>query len=225
MAGLRNGAGRKPFTFADGAPIAGTPQRAAVDQLFDPNRQIDYEKEAFGEHPLNWETSLGVSGGNDQTRYLVSGLLKYDGGIARNTYARKQSLRVNLDQNFGPKWLASINGEVLPVQRAIYSPDRWGLPVAAAEPEFVHNAADQYLQTLLVGTTYLGGKVSPSLSILFDWSGSVVVQPNVAYSYDPFRFILNDPRFANVPKILETPKGDNEEMDAINLGILRGLVG
>ena len=95
------------------APIAGTPQRAAVDQLFDPNRQIDYEKEAFGEHPLNWETSLGVSGGNDQTRYLVSGLLKYDGGIARNTYARKQSLRVNLDQNFGPKWLASINGEVL----------------------------------------------------------------------------------------------------------------
>ena len=95
------------------APIPGTPQRAAVDQLFDPNRQIDYEKEAFGEHPFNWETSLGVSGGNDQTRYLVSGLLKYDGGIARNTYARKQSLRVNLDQNFGPKWLASINGEVL----------------------------------------------------------------------------------------------------------------
>jgi TonB-linked SusC/RagA family outer membrane protein len=95
------------------APIAGTPARAAVDQLFDANRQIDYEKEAFGEHPLNWETSLGVSGGNDQTRYLVSGLLKYDGGVARNTYARKQNLRVNLDQNFGSKWVASINGEVL----------------------------------------------------------------------------------------------------------------
>ena len=46
------------------APIAGTPQRAAVDQLFNPNLQIDYEKEAFGQHPLNWETSLGVSGGN-----------------------------------------------------------------------------------------------------------------------------------------------------------------
>jgi TonB-linked SusC/RagA family outer membrane protein len=95
------------------APIAGTPQRAAVDQLFDPNRQIDYEKLAFGEHPLNWETSLGVSGGNDQTRYLVSGILKYDGGVARNTYARKQNIRVNLDQNFGKKWLATINGEVL----------------------------------------------------------------------------------------------------------------
>jgi TonB-linked SusC/RagA family outer membrane protein len=95
------------------APIAGTPQRAAVDQLFDPNRQLDYEELAFGENPLNWETSLGVSGGNEQTRYLVSGLLKYDGGVAKNTYARKQNLRVNLDQNFGKKWLATINGEVL----------------------------------------------------------------------------------------------------------------
>lgn len=41
---------------------------------------------------------------------------------------------------------------------------------------------------------------------------------------NPFRFILNDSRFAAVPKILETPKGDNDEMDAVNLGVLRGLV-
>ncbi|MFZ2949732.1 MAG: deoxyribonuclease IV [Desulfuromonadaceae bacterium] len=42
---------------------------------------------------------------------------------------------------------------------------------------------------------------------------------------NPFRFILNDPRFATVPKILETPKGDNDEMDGVNLALLRGLVG
>jgi deoxyribonuclease-4 len=45
-----------------------------------------------------------------------------------------------------------------------------------------------------------------------------------ALGLNPFRFILNDPRFTKIPKILETPKGDNEEMDGINLGILRGLV-
>lgn len=45
-----------------------------------------------------------------------------------------------------------------------------------------------------------------------------------ALGLNPFRFILNDPRFANVPKILETPKGDNDEMDEVNLSILRGLV-
>ncbi|MDD2581516.1 MAG: deoxyribonuclease IV [Desulfuromonadaceae bacterium] len=41
---------------------------------------------------------------------------------------------------------------------------------------------------------------------------------------NPFRFILNDPRFATVPKILETPKGDSNEMDGVNLALLRGLV-
>ena len=45
-----------------------------------------------------------------------------------------------------------------------------------------------------------------------------------ALGLNPFRYILNDTRFATVPKILETPKGDNDEMDAINLGVLRGLV-
>lgn len=41
---------------------------------------------------------------------------------------------------------------------------------------------------------------------------------------EPFRMLLNDPRFENVPKILETPKGDNDEMDAVNLALLRGLI-
>jgi deoxyribonuclease-4 len=40
----------------------------------------------------------------------------------------------------------------------------------------------------------------------------------------PFRFILNDSRFAAIPKILETPKGDNDEMDAVNLKLLRELM-
>ena len=39
-----------------------------------------------------------------------------------------------------------------------------------------------------------------------------------------FRLLVNDPRFARVPKILETPKGDNDEMDAINLKTLRDLI-
>ena len=41
---------------------------------------------------------------------------------------------------------------------------------------------------------------------------------------EPFRLILNDPRFVTIPKILETPKGDSDEMDRINLALLRGLV-
>lgn len=43
---------------------------------------------------------------------------------------------------------------------------------------------------------------------------------------EPFRSLVNDPRFANHPMFLETPKeGENdEEMDPINLGVLRNLI-
>jgi len=39
-----------------------------------------------------------------------------------------------------------------------------------------------------------------------------------------FSLLMNDPRFVNIPKILETPKGDNNEMDEINLKLLRNMV-
>ena len=40
----------------------------------------------------------------------------------------------------------------------------------------------------------------------------------------PFRFLMNDHRFEKVPKILETPKGESDEMDTVNLKVLRDLV-
>lgn len=43
---------------------------------------------------------------------------------------------------------------------------------------------------------------------------------------EPFRFLLNDPRFLGIPMYLETPKGteDGQELDVINLTTLRSLV-
>jgi deoxyribonuclease-4 len=42
----------------------------------------------------------------------------------------------------------------------------------------------------------------------------------------PFRHVVNVPRFAQVPMILETPKGTEggEDLDVINLRVLRGLI-
>ena len=40
----------------------------------------------------------------------------------------------------------------------------------------------------------------------------------------PFRFLMNDHRFEKIPKILETPKGESDEMDAVNLKALRDLI-
>ena len=43
---------------------------------------------------------------------------------------------------------------------------------------------------------------------------------------EPFRHLVNDPRWAGLPMLLETPKGveDGEELDAINLRVLRSLL-
>jgi deoxyribonuclease-4 len=43
---------------------------------------------------------------------------------------------------------------------------------------------------------------------------------------EPFRLLLNDPRFRKHPMVLETAKeeGDNDDMDTVNLATLRGLM-
>jgi len=42
---------------------------------------------------------------------------------------------------------------------------------------------------------------------------------------EAFRLLVNDPQFKAVPKILETPKGDNElQDDKRNLDILKNLI-
>lgn len=43
---------------------------------------------------------------------------------------------------------------------------------------------------------------------------------------EPFRFIINDPRFAKTPMIFETPKqdADDNEMDPVNLATIRSLL-
>jgi deoxyribonuclease-4 len=45
-----------------------------------------------------------------------------------------------------------------------------------------------------------------------------------AMGLEPFRFLMNDPRFINIPKVLETPKGPEGLEDIENLARLRSLV-
>jgi deoxyribonuclease-4 len=46
-----------------------------------------------------------------------------------------------------------------------------------------------------------------------------------ALGIDFFRLVMNDPRFRQIPKIIETPKFlEGRDMDPVNLGVLKGLV-
>ena len=64
-------------------------------------------------HPLSSETDLSVSGGSDQTRYFVSGLVKRDGGIAPGTGYDKQAARVNFDQQLGSRWTLNFQTQAI----------------------------------------------------------------------------------------------------------------
>ena len=82
-----------------------------------------------------------------------------------------------------------FNGEILPVPSLTIEPPF--LTSGAAQQVLVHNPVDQYLQTLLISTSYFSGQVSPTLTLVYDWGGAWVAQPAVTLSRDPFRFTFS----------------------------------
>jgi hypothetical protein len=80
-------------------------------------------------------------------------------------------------------------GEVLPVPA--YRQSAPDIPSNAAQPVLVHNATDQFLQTLAIFTAYYSGRVNPSFTLFYDWSGAVVLIPQVTLLRDPFRLTMS----------------------------------
>ena len=86
---------------------------ALVTSLFASGQTFNYEDELYGRHALGSETDASVSGGTDQTKYFISGLVKNDPGIATNTGYKKQSVRVNVDQELANWVHLSANTNVI----------------------------------------------------------------------------------------------------------------
>ena len=108
--------GHRQFTLAEAEAYgagAGMSQ-AAVDSNYAACAGFcDFEQQLFGEHPFNYETSVGLRGTVNQTSYYASGLNSYDGGIQKNTGYRKQSVRLNLTQLVRPKLTLSFNNNLV----------------------------------------------------------------------------------------------------------------
>ena len=82
-----------------------------------------------------------------------------------------------------------FNGEVLPVPALDIEPPF--LTSGASQSVLVHNPVDQFLQTLLITTSYMSGQVNPAFTLVYDWNGAWVVQPALQLSRDPFRFTFS----------------------------------
>ena len=84
--------------------------RERIRQIFLDGQErgfIDYEEELFGNTGLLTTTSLSISGGNESTRFFISGLLQDDEGIVERTGYRKQSARVNLEHDLSDRFTLS----------------------------------------------------------------------------------------------------------------------
>jgi TonB-dependent starch-binding outer membrane protein SusC len=103
-----NELGSRTFSTLDEA-LSVFSDTAAVTAAFQPGRSFKFEDQLYGEKGLSYETNASVSGGTENTKYFISGLVKNDEGIALNTGYKKQSLRSNLDQELGSGVQIQVN--------------------------------------------------------------------------------------------------------------------
>jgi TonB-linked SusC/RagA family outer membrane protein len=93
-----------------GGPLAAASVAAACNPTCP---YFDYQKEFYGSRTPSYETNVSLTGGNDATKYYASVGDKFDDGTMINTGARKQTLRLNLDQTLATSLTAQVSATFL----------------------------------------------------------------------------------------------------------------
>lgn len=100
---IRNPLGMRQFTRDQAEEAFGETGAQEWDEANSGRGFIDYEERLFGQEGLLSTTNLSVNGGNEETQFFVSGLLKADEGIVERTGYDKRSIRVNVDHKISEK--------------------------------------------------------------------------------------------------------------------------
>lgn len=74
---------------------------------------VDLEEEIYGNNGLVRNSQISVSGGNEQTRFFVSGGLNREDGIISNTGFDRRSLRANIEHSITPQIRVTSNSSYL----------------------------------------------------------------------------------------------------------------
>ena len=77
-----------------------------------PISRSNYQNDIFERAPAT-EHNLTVEGGNDQTRYYLSGNFADEDGIMRSTSSRRAGGRVNLQQQLTAKLIANVTANYI----------------------------------------------------------------------------------------------------------------
>lgn len=96
---IQNPLGMRQFTREQAEAAFGERGAAEWDEANSGRGFIDYEEELFGQEGLLSTTNLSLNGGNEETKFFISGLLKADEGIVERTGYDKRAIRVNIDHD------------------------------------------------------------------------------------------------------------------------------
>ncbi|MCB1041945.1 MAG: SusC/RagA family TonB-linked outer membrane protein [Acidobacteria bacterium] len=78
-------------------------------EIFNQGQFVDYEEEIYGNEGDIFETRFSGSGGNEKTRYYMSGNALSDEGIVKRTGYEKYGIRLNVDHHFNDRFSAEIS--------------------------------------------------------------------------------------------------------------------
>lgn len=70
---------------------------SALNQAIAEGRNLDLEKEMYGETAFLTNTQINLSGGSQKTSFFISGGLQDEDGIIKNTGFKRYSIRANVD--------------------------------------------------------------------------------------------------------------------------------
>jgi TonB-linked SusC/RagA family outer membrane protein len=89
---------------------------------------FDHEDELAGRTKLSSQTSMAISGGTENTRYMASGTIQNDEGIIANTGFQRHSVRLNLDQRLSDRVQVGVRTNVAHTraQRGLSNNDNTG---------------------------------------------------------------------------------------------------
>ncbi|MGQ0646673.1 MAG: TonB-dependent receptor domain-containing protein, partial [Gemmatimonadaceae bacterium] len=77
-----------------------------------PSPRFNYQNDIF-DRAAQYEQNLTVEGGNDQTRYYMSGNVADEDGILRSTSSRRTGARVNLQQQLGSRLIGNVTANYI----------------------------------------------------------------------------------------------------------------
>jgi len=85
-----------------------------------PVQRYNYQDYIFRQAPAN-EQNLTVEGGNDQTRYYISGNYAFEDGIMKSTSSQRSGARINIQQQLASRLIGNVSANYVTTHNELHA--------------------------------------------------------------------------------------------------------